>query len=229
RPVALVEDQPVEGNAVAIEPDQLVQGDPPLGPIADVVGDAGGLTAFAVGIPCLGQVQLGVQQGLEAAFGHADMDGDDAVVDLTHTAQVLPLYSGRLVAPLAATGLVDNAHGAQRVRGQLGDGVGQLPLQEVAHVLVVPACGSQKFLEGPHGSSGFEGDGFDGFAGQVGEQAPAVVVKVGGRALLEKAAPVASQVSGVGRPQAGDFLFGHRIPSPITTELSAIRESALYC
>ncbi len=115
-----------------LQPEQLVQGDPPLGPIADVVGDARGPAAWAVVVPRLGQVQVGVQQGLEAAFGDADVDGDDAVIDLADAAQVLPLHAGRLVAPLAATGLVDDADRAQRVGGQCGDRSGQVLLQEVA-------------------------------------------------------------------------------------------------
>ncbi len=95
-------------------------------------------------------------------------------------------------------------------------------------MLVVPAGGDQELLEGSHGGAGLQGDRLDRLAGQVGEQAPAVGVEVGGGALLEEAVPVAPQVSSEGRPQTGNFLFCHRIPSRIT-ELSAIREPALYC
>jgi hypothetical protein len=45
---------------------------------------------------------------LEAALGYADVDRDNAVVDLTQATQVLPLYAGRLIAPLLATGFIDD-------------------------------------------------------------------------------------------------------------------------
>jgi hypothetical protein len=83
-------------------------------------------------------------------------------------------------------------------------------------------------LEGPHGGARLEGDRLDRLAGQVGQQPPAVGVEVGGRPLLEEAVAVTPEVRREGRPQAGDFLFRHRIPSRIT-DLSAVREPALYC
>src|SRR5262249_40273089 len=46
--VALVEGQPVEDEAVGPGAVQLLQGDPPLGPVADVAGDAGLVAAIAV-------------------------------------------------------------------------------------------------------------------------------------------------------------------------------------
>src|SRR5262249_47104408 len=49
--VALVKRQPVEGHAVGPGAIQLLQGDLPLGAIADVVGDAGGPAAVAVLVP----------------------------------------------------------------------------------------------------------------------------------------------------------------------------------
>jgi hypothetical protein len=62
--------------------------------------------------------------------------------------------------------------------------LGQVPLQEVADTLVVPACGGEKPLECSRG--GAEGDGLGRLAGEVGGQAPAVAVKVGGRAFLDE-------------------------------------------
>lgn len=95
--VALVERQPVERHPVAVQPDQLVQRDPPLRPLAHVGRDARGLAPFAVLVPRLGQVQVAVQQRLDAAPGDADVDGDDAVIDLADAAEVLALHAGRLV------------------------------------------------------------------------------------------------------------------------------------
>jgi len=131
------------------------------------------------------------------------------------------LQPGRHVAPLTATGFVEDAHSAQGVRGQFGERDSKLPLQEVTHVVVVPTCGGQELLECSHGGSGFEGDRFDSFSRQVGEQASTVIVKVGGGAFLEKATAEASQISSESWPQAGNFLFSHWIPSRITNRIIA--------
>ncbi len=59
---------------------------------------------------------------------------------------------------------------------------------------VVPGGGDQELLERADGGPARQGDRLDALARQVGEQAPAVVVEVGGRPLLQEAAPVSLQV-----------------------------------
>src|SRR5262249_20310547 len=81
-PVALVEGEPVEGEAVGQGPVELPQGDLPLGPVADILGDAGPAAAVAVLVPGLRQEQVGVAEGLVAALGDPGVDGDDAVLHL---------------------------------------------------------------------------------------------------------------------------------------------------
>src|SRR5262249_33281012 len=103
-PVSGVEGQPGEADAVGRRLIEQVEGDLPLGAVAQRLGDAGPLAARPVGGPRLGQVQVAVEQAVEIQGSVAEVDGDDAVVDLAAGPAVLPLDAGGLVALLGAAG-----------------------------------------------------------------------------------------------------------------------------
>ena len=195
-----------------MQAEQLVQGDAPLGPVAHAVGDAGPPAALAALVPRPGQVQVGIEQGLEAALGHPDGHRHDAVGDLAHAAQVLPLHAGGLVPLLETAGLVDDADGAQRVGRQRAEVLGQAPLEAVAGLAVAPGGGGEELLEGADGGAAGQGDGLHALAGQVGEQAAAVAVEVGRGATPEEARAEVVQERGEGGAQASDVRIGHGDP-----------------
>ena len=66
---------------------------------------------------------------------------------------------------------------------------------------------------GAHGRARLQSNRLDTLARQVGEQPPAIGVQMGGGPLLAKAGPEATGVADEGRPETGEFLFRHRIPS----------------
>src|SRR5262249_24856289 len=105
-PVNCVERQPGEADAVDHRPTGQGEGDLPLGAVAQRLGDAAPLAARPVGGPRLGQVQVAVEQAVEIQGSVAEVDGDDAVVDLAAGPAVLPLDAGGLVALLGAAGVV---------------------------------------------------------------------------------------------------------------------------
>jgi hypothetical protein len=90
----LIEKQPVQRHVVGPGAVDLLQGDLPLGTVDQPVGDAGLTAAGPVIGPPLGQEQLGVDEGLVAPLGDAEVDGDDAVLDLAQAAEVLALDAG---------------------------------------------------------------------------------------------------------------------------------------
>src|SRR5262249_54468686 len=96
--VAFVEGEPIEGDRVRQGAVELSQSDLPLGPVADVVGNAGPAAALAVLVPGLRQEQVGIKQRLVATLGNAGVDCDQAVLQLADFAAVLPLHTGRLTA-----------------------------------------------------------------------------------------------------------------------------------
>src|SRR6266478_3564338 len=101
-------------DAVLGQMDQLVSGNFPLGPVDDIVGNAGIAAALSVGVPRYGQVKVRIEKSLIVALHDGDMHGDDAVLDLADAAAILPLHAGRFVAFLDGTGLVDDADAAER-------------------------------------------------------------------------------------------------------------------
>src|SRR6202162_1389585 len=172
--VALIEGDPVQGHLGGPGPIQLLQGDRRLGPIPQVIGDAGRPTARAVIGPLLRQEQLGIEQRLVAALADAEVDGDDAIVDLADTAEVLALYAGGLVAGLHGRGLIDQPDVAQAIVGQGGQFVGDVLLQSVAELGVLPLVVAQELLQSAYGAPGGQGHRLDTLAFEIGEQAPAV-------------------------------------------------------
>lgn len=133
----------------------------------DIVRDACGPTPWAVIRPRLGKEKVRVQESLEASFGHTDVDGDDAVVDLADAAEVLTLHTGRVLTPLSRTRLVDDTDGSQRVSGKLGNNVSDVSLKSVACESVVPDGSDEELLESSHSGSSGECDWFDTLAWQV--------------------------------------------------------------
>ena len=107
-----------------------------------------------------GQEQVGIDQGLEAAAGDAEVDGDDAVLLLADLAAPLALHAGSLGALLDGAGLVDDADGAQLVVGELVE-----QLQRRARCRVsraqrrIPDVVTEELLEGADGGAGGQGDG----------------------------------------------------------------------
>src|SRR5207302_10960479 len=116
----------------------LPAGDLPLGPVAQLVGDAGLAAAVTVLVPGFGQEQLGVDQRLVAALGDAEVDGDDAVLLLATLAAPLALHARGLGPLLGSAGLVDQAHGAQAIADDLGEGRGDMLDQGIAGQAVAP-------------------------------------------------------------------------------------------
>src|SRR5260370_37887409 len=84
-----------------------------LGPIDDLVGNAGFTAALTIVAPAFGQVQFGVEHGAEASVveSEGEVDGDDAVGPLAEPAAVLPLRAGGLRARFGMAGVVDDADG----------------------------------------------------------------------------------------------------------------------
>src|SRR5439155_13411253 len=205
--VALVEGEPVEGDAVGQGAVELAQSDLPLGPVDDVIGDASPLAASAVGVPGLGQIQVGVEQGLVAALDQASVDGDDAVLQLADLAAVLPLHAGGAPAALDSAGLVVQADGAKVIRGKPGQDAGDVLLQAGAGLREGPAVVPEELLEGADGRARGQGNGLTGLAVEVGEQAAAVNAEQGKGLSVIAAEKELLQVGGEGRPQFLD-LFG---------------------
>ena len=176
-----------------VQPVELIEGDPPLRPVDDVVRDAGVAATRAVVAPFLRQEEIGVEQRLERPLRDADVHGDDAVLHLAFAAQILPLDAGRLVAPLAAACLVDHADGADAIVGQARCVLGELPLEPGKDLVVVPRPVGEEDLQRPHRRPAGQGNGLDAFAWQRAEQSAAVIVEIGAGLLLRAAVAVAGE------------------------------------
>lgn len=213
RTIPLVEHQPVGPHPVLLQSGQLVQGDPPLRPVADAVGDAGRPAPLPVCVPLLRQVQVGVEQGLERPPRYPDVDGHDPVVELADAPEVLPLDPGRVAAPLAGAGLVNHPDGPERVGREGGEHLAQVPLEGGAGLVMVPLGGGQELLEGADGRAGGQGERLDRLPREVGQEPTAVGAEVGGGAGLAEAPAEPPEVRGEGRPEGGNLLIGHRYPS----------------
>jgi hypothetical protein len=158
------------------------EADLPLGPVDHVVGDAGLATAVAVRRPGFGQVQLTVDQGVEAVAGVGEMDRDEAVLLLADGAAPLALDAGGLVALLDVAGLVEDGD-------RVGPGVliADDLLEAVACPVVVPVVLAEELLEGPDRHAGVECDRLDALLGDLGELAGDVDRQMGARILAGEA------------------------------------------
>ena len=81
-----------------------------LGRKPHLTGDTGGSAAVGIVDPCLGQVQLPVDQGMPGIGGVDQVDGDLGVLDPPGGAGVLTLHPNRRGALLEIAGLVDDQH-----------------------------------------------------------------------------------------------------------------------
>src|SRR6185436_15527010 len=98
--------------------------------------------------------------------------------------QVLALHARRVIAPLAATGLVDDPDRAEGVGREVRNDRTDALLEGIASGGVVPPGGDQELLEGSYRGTGFEGDRLDALPWQVGQQPAAVSVEVLGSPVL---------------------------------------------
>src|SRR5579884_2896668 len=159
--VFLVKGDPVEIQLIGFGSVQLLQGDLPLGPVFHVIGDARRPVAFAVFGPILREEQFGIDQGLVAALADAEVHGDDAVVELADTAEVLALDAGGLVAGLQGRGLVDQTDVAQAIIGQARQFDPDVALQLLTCLSVLPLVVAEELLQGTDGTACSLGDRLD--------------------------------------------------------------------
>src|SRR5262249_53566321 len=202
--VALVEGQPGEADAVGQRPVVQLQGDLPLVPVDQPVGDASGAAARAVGAPLPRQVQVAVEQAVEVAGGVAEVDGDDAVVHLAGGAAVLALDAGGLVPLLGAAAVVEDTDAV--VAGVVA---GDELLQPVAQPAVVPAVGAEELLQGADGDALVQGDGLGRLAGQVRQQAADISRQVRAGGAAREAVVEVGEEAVEHRPQPADLCGVH--------------------
>src|SRR5215831_6602390 len=84
-----------------------------LGPIDDLVGNAGLAATFAVVAPAFGQEEFGVEHGAEARVEGAEgeLGRDNTVGGFAEATAILPLYPGGHRAGFGMAGVVDDADG----------------------------------------------------------------------------------------------------------------------
>ena len=129
-----------------------------------------------------GQVQLAVEQGVEAVAGVGEVDRDDAVLLLAGGAAPLPLDAGGLVPLLDVAGLVDDRDG-------VGTGVlvADDVLDLVTRPVVIPAVLAEEFLQSPDRHAGLQRDRLDALLGEVRELPGDVHREVGAGVLAGEA------------------------------------------
>jgi hypothetical protein len=82
-----------------------------------------------------------------------------------------------LIPLLDATGLVDDTDGAEVGGGEFVEDTEEVALQEVGGVVLLPGSGDEELLESADSGATGQGDGLNGLAVEVGQQATAVVSK----------------------------------------------------
>src|SRR5262249_25305003 len=129
-------------QAVGRGPPQQLQGDLPLGPVADVRGNTGRIQAATVAAPLLGQVQLGIE-GEDLLRGRVlEGDGDLAVTHLAQGAAVLAGDADGGLPPLWGASCV------QHPRAAGADGSEHAARQAVADGAVLPGALVDELLQG---------------------------------------------------------------------------------
>src|ERR1035438_337877 len=139
--VTFVERQPFETDAVGQRPIVQFQGDPPLGPIYHLVGNAGFPTTLAILVPRFRQKQIAVHQTLKITLRIAQIHRDHAVLNLAEMAAPLLLYTGRLCSFLDETGLVDQTDAMRTAMLHCHD-----LLKATAHQAVIPLQQREELL-----------------------------------------------------------------------------------
>ena len=171
--IIFVKRQPVEMQAIRLGPIDQIESNLPLGLEDFVVGNPGLPAAFAVVGPFPGQIEFTVEQTVEVGGEVAQMDGDDAVFDLSQPVAPLPGHPGRLDALFGVSGIVDQTEG--QFPGMF---LGNPSLDAAKDLLFVPFQERQKFLEGSRGNPGGLGDGLDALAGQIGHLPGQIGIKM---------------------------------------------------
>ncbi len=162
--VPFVGGEPSEGDAVGQGAVDLSQGDVVLGPIDEMVGDAGLGPAVGIVPAVFGEEQIAVEHGAEAGVvaGIAQVDADHAVVDLAGVAAPLEMNARGFVAALGMAGIVDDADGL---------GIGMIAsnnlLDAIAQAHVTPRRPTEELLQSPARRVGEVGDRLDTLARQV--------------------------------------------------------------
>ena len=189
--LSFVERNPFQVYAVGNGTVVKLQGNLPLGPVDDVVGNPRFLAARAVVRPVLGQEEIAVEQTVKVRRGVGQMDGDDAILDFAFRAAPgtagssrrgifwpivfheteppcpslrprRPLDARRFAAVFVVAGFVDHAD-CVRMGVIAADDV----RHTVAHRLVVPREHTQKILQRPRRQALRQRDWLDAFALQA--------------------------------------------------------------
>lgn len=173
--VPFVGGEPSEGDAIGQGAIDLSQGDVVLGPVDEMVGDAGFCPAVGIVPAVFGKEQIAVEHGAEAGVvaGITQVDADHAVVDLAGVAAPLEMNARGFVAALGMTGIVDDADGL---------GIRMIPgnelLDAIAQQHMTPRRPTEELLQSPTRRVGEVGDRFDTLARQVRELTANVIGQV---------------------------------------------------
>lgn len=167
--VILVESQKPESNAVGDGPFDLIDGDPPLGTMNDLVGNMRLAASLAVFRPRLRQKQIAGQRTVERIgrmiVAVQQVLSYDTIVDLPRLAAPLPRHAGRH-APLF--GVPAGVEHADRPGASVP--IHHHTLEMIAGRLVVPVQKGEKLLQGSHRRTGGQRDRFDALPLQIGRQ-----------------------------------------------------------
>src|SRR5208282_4837847 len=121
---------------------------------------------------------IAIEHGAEACVvtGIAEVDADDAVIDLTRVAAPLTLHASGMGAGLRMAGVINDADGI---------GIRMIATDDVPHTLahpaVVPFGPTEKFLKRASGRTGKVRDRLHALTRQIGELAPDVTGEVAAR------------------------------------------------
>src|SRR5262249_39874355 len=215
-PVMFVKRQPSKPDAIGERPVQQFQGDLPLGPIDDLIGNPGLPTAFPVLRPGFWQEQFAGEKAMKIIGRIAQVNGDDAVFDLACSAAVLPLDSWSLGAFLGASGFIKNSDGVW---------VGMVACHKLmyacAHALLVPFQKRQELLQGSRCHILGKSDGLDALARQVGQLAVYIDGQVRPRTRIPKTVVKLTQIATELRSQTTNLCGIHAGSSQVLTKAGA--------
>lgn len=204
--VPFVGGEPTEVDAVGQGVPELVKGDVVFGSVNDIVGDARFSAALRIVPAFFGKEKIAVEHGAKTGVkaGVAEVNADDAVVNLAGVAAPLALDAGGFFAGLGMTGIVDDTDGL---------GIGMIAddevLDAIANPATVPGGPIEELLESTAWRAVEVGDGLNALAFQVGELtfdiAGKMAARFGAREAVIKLAEEVSQL----RPQGKDLSWCH--------------------
>src|SRR6185312_15858469 len=105
--------------------------------------------------------------------------------------------------------LVDDADGARAVVGQVRHYGGDVLLENVAGLLVIPTVLGEEQLQGADARAGSQGNGLGRFPLQLRQEPPAIDAEVAKRLRVFATEQVGVEVVCQGGGQVKDLLFGH--------------------